>query len=63
MALVIWGSALIAGFESVNKLLRHGGTVHVGWGIAAAAVGIAGNQLDARCRPASAMLGLVGARR
>ena len=48
VALVIWGSALVTGFESVTKLLRHGGTGHVGWGIAAAAVGIAGNQLVAR---------------
>ena len=48
VALVIWGSALVAGFESVNKLLRHGSTGHVGWGIAAAAVGIAGNRLVAR---------------
>src|ERR1700751_4022051 len=48
VALVIWGSALVAGFESVTKLLRHGGTGHPGWGIAAAAVGIAGNQLVAR---------------
>jgi cation diffusion facilitator family transporter len=48
VALVIWGSALVAGFESVDKLLRHGGTSHVGWGIAAAAVGIVGNQLVAR---------------
>src|ERR1700739_3996862 len=48
VALVIWASALVAGVESVTKLLRHGGTAHVGWGIAAAAVGIAGNQLVAR---------------
>lgn len=48
VALVIWGSALVAGFESVSKLLRHGGTTHLGWGIAAAVVGIAGNQLVAR---------------
>jgi cation diffusion facilitator family transporter len=48
VALVIWGSALVAGFESVTKLLRHGGTTHLGWGITAAAVGIAGNQLVAR---------------
>jgi cation diffusion facilitator family transporter len=47
VALVIWGSALVAGFESVTKLLRHGGTGHVGWGIAAA-VGITGNQLVGR---------------
>lgn len=31
VALVIWGSAVVAGFESVTKLLRHGGTGHVGW--------------------------------
>ncbi|MGB8389269.1 cation diffusion facilitator family transporter [Mycobacterium sp.] len=48
VALVIWGSAVVAGLESVNKLLRHGSTGHVGWGIAAAAIGIAGNQLVAR---------------
>src|ERR1700721_4171832 len=41
VALVIWGSALVAGFESVNKLLRHGSTGHVGWGRAAAGVGVA----------------------
>ena len=48
VALVIWGSAAVAAFESVTKLLRHGGTGYVGWGIAAAVVGIAGNQLVAR---------------
>lgn len=48
VALVIWGSAAVAAFESVHKLLRHGGTGYVGWGIAAALVGIAGNQLVAR---------------
>lgn len=48
VALVIWGSAAVAAFESVSKLLRHGGTGYVGWGIAAALVGIAGNQLVAR---------------
>ncbi len=48
VALVIWGSAAVAGYESVTKLVRHGATGHVGWGIAAAAVGIAGNQLVAR---------------
>lgn len=48
VALVIWGSAVVAGVESVTKLLRHGSTGYVGWGIAAAAVGIAGNQLVAR---------------
>jgi cation diffusion facilitator family transporter len=48
VALVIWASAVVAGVESVAKLLRHGATHHVGWGIAAALVGIAGNQLVAR---------------
>lgn len=48
VALVIWGSAAVAGFESITKLLRHGGTSHVGWGIGAAVVGIVGNQLVAR---------------
>jgi cation diffusion facilitator family transporter len=44
VALAIWASALFAGIESVRKLVHHGETVHLGWGIAAAAVGIAGNQ-------------------
>lgn len=48
VALVIWASALVAGVESTVKLLRHGATHHLGWGIAAALVGIAGNQLVAR---------------
>jgi cation diffusion facilitator family transporter len=48
VALVIWGSAIVAGAESVAKLVRHGATHHVGWGIAAAVIGIAGNQLVAR---------------
>jgi cation diffusion facilitator family transporter len=47
VALVIWGSAVVAGVESGAKLLDHGSTDHVGWGIAAAAVGIVGNQLVA----------------
>ena len=48
VALVIWASAIVAGVESVSKLLRHGATYHLGWGIGAALVGIAGNQLVAR---------------
>jgi cation diffusion facilitator family transporter len=47
VALVIWASAIVAGVESVTKLLDHGTTADLGWGIAAAAVGIAGNQLVA----------------
>jgi cation diffusion facilitator family transporter len=50
VALVIWASAIVAGAESINKLVRHGPTHHVGWGIGAAAVGIVGNQLVARCK-------------
>ena len=44
VVLAIWASAAFAGIESVKKLVHHGGTVHVGWGIAAAVVGVAGNQ-------------------
>jgi cation diffusion facilitator family transporter len=44
VALAIWSSAIFAGYESVRKLVHHGTTTHVGWGIAAAIVGIAGNQ-------------------
>jgi cation diffusion facilitator family transporter len=47
VAAVIWASAAVAGGESVAKLLRHGSTQHLGWGIGAAAVGILGNQLVA----------------
>ena len=35
VAVVIWASAIVAGAESVAKLLRHGATHHVSWGIAA----------------------------
>ena len=48
MALVVWASAVFAGIESVRKLLSDQGTSHVGAGIAAAAVGIIGNQVVAR---------------
>jgi cation diffusion facilitator family transporter len=48
VAVVIWASAIVAGAESIAKLMRHGATHHIGWGIAAATVGIAGNQLVAR---------------
>src|ERR1700736_4341725 len=48
VAAVIWASAAFAGVQSVNKLIHHGSTQHVGWGIGAAAVGILGNQLVAR---------------
>jgi cation diffusion facilitator family transporter len=48
VALVIWLSAVFAGVVSVRKLVEHGTTTHIGFGIAAAAVGIVGNQVVAR---------------
>lgn len=48
VAIVIWASAALAAVESVHKLLAHGSTHHVGWGIGGAAIGIVGNQLVAR---------------
>ena len=48
VAVVIWASAALAAAESIDKLVHHGGTRYVGWGIAAALVGILGNQLVAR---------------
>lgn len=48
IAVVIWASAGLAAAESIDKLVRHGSTHYVGWGIAAALVGIVGNQIVAR---------------
>jgi cation diffusion facilitator family transporter len=48
IAVVIWASALFAGAESVRKLIEHGHTTDIGWGIVGAVVGILGNQLVAR---------------
>ncbi|MBV8929596.1 MAG: cation transporter, partial [Mycobacteriaceae bacterium] len=48
VAAVIWVSAVVAGVESVAKLVHHGATHHLGWGLAAAVIGIAGNQMVAR---------------
>jgi cation diffusion facilitator family transporter len=48
IAVVIWASAVFAGFESVRKLVEHGHTAHVGAGIAGAVLGIIGNQIVAR---------------
>jgi cation diffusion facilitator family transporter len=48
IAVVIWASAALAGYQSVHKLLVHGTTSHIGWGIVGACVGILGNQLVAR---------------
>lgn len=47
VALVIWLSAIFAGYESYLKFIRNAGTSHIGIGIAGAAVGILGNQLVA----------------
>ncbi|HEX5120414.1 MAG TPA: cation diffusion facilitator family transporter [Pseudonocardiaceae bacterium] len=47
VALVIWLSAVFAGIESYRKLVGHDTTHQVGLGIAAAAVGIVGNQVVA----------------
>jgi cation diffusion facilitator family transporter len=48
VALVIWASAAFSGAVSIHKLAVHGTTTHLGYGIAAATVGILGNQLVAR---------------
>jgi len=48
IAVVIWASAVFAGYESIRKLLVHGATTHVGAGIAGAVIGIAGNLAVAR---------------
>lgn len=48
IAVVIWASAAFAGVESVRKLIEHGHTTDVGWGIVGAIIGILGNQLVAR---------------
>lgn len=48
IAIVIWASAVLAAVESIHKLLEHGTTSHVGWGIVGAAIGIVGNQAVAR---------------
>jgi cation diffusion facilitator family transporter len=48
IAVVIWASAVFAGYESVRKLIGHGHTAYVGAGIAGAVLGIVGNQVVAR---------------
>lgn len=48
IAIVVWASAVFAGYESIRKLIDHGHTAFVGAGIAGAALGIIGNQLVAR---------------
>jgi cation diffusion facilitator family transporter len=48
VAVVIWASAVFAGYVSIHKLVHHGSTTHLGLGMAAAVVGIIGNQVVAR---------------
>ena len=48
IAVVIWASAVFAGYESIRKLVDHGSTSHVALGITGAALGIVGNQAVAR---------------
>lgn len=48
IAVIIWASAVFAGYESIRKLLVHGPTTHIGAGIAGAVIGIAGNLAVAR---------------
>jgi cation diffusion facilitator family transporter len=43
IALVIWASAVFAGYESYRKLVSDAGTSHVGIGVIAAVIGIVGN--------------------
>lgn len=48
VALAIWASAAFAAIVSVHKLTQVGHTSRLGWGMAAALLGIAGNQVVAR---------------
>jgi cation diffusion facilitator family transporter len=48
VALVIWFSAVLAGYQSYLKFVRNAGTSHLAIGIVGAAIGIIGNQLVAR---------------
>jgi cation diffusion facilitator family transporter len=48
VALVIWASAIFAGYESFQKLISGAATTHLTAGVVAAAVGVIGNQVVAR---------------
>ena len=48
IAVVIWASAVFAGYESIRKLISHGHTTRIGAGIAGAVIGILGNLAVAR---------------
>lgn len=52
VALVIWASAVLAGYVSLHKLLEYGRTTDVGLAMLAAATGIVGNQVVARYKAA-----------
>lgn len=43
ISLVVWASAVFAGWESYRKLVSHAGTAHLRAGMAAAVLGMAGN--------------------
>lgn len=47
VALVVWASAVFAGYVSIHKLLEGGRTTHLAAGMIAAVVGIVGNQVVA----------------
>jgi cation diffusion facilitator family transporter len=47
VALVVWASAIFAGYISIHKLLVHGHTSHLALGMIAAGIGIAGNRVVA----------------
>lgn len=48
VALVIWGSAVFAGYESYQKFVSHAGTRHLTVGMIAAVLGMVGNFVVAR---------------
>lgn len=48
VALVIWASAVFAAVASYHKLIEHGRTTHLGFAMAAAGIGMIGNQLVSR---------------
>jgi cation diffusion facilitator family transporter len=48
VVLVIWLSAVFAGYESYRKLVSHASTSHLAIGIVGAGIGVLGNQLVAR---------------
>jgi len=47
VALVVWASAVFAGYISIHKLVVHGHTSHLALGMLAAGIGIAGNRVVA----------------